>query len=732
MKLIIAEKPELGRYIVNAIDGTEKKGDGCIYRGDYAVTWAFGHLLTLMEPEDYDPAYANWSLEHLPFYFPEWEHKPKADEQGRKGESAAERLEKIGRLMKEAECVISAGDPDEEGQYIIDEIIHWHRYEGPVYRLNTNDTTVLGLQQALQNLSDNKEFEPRGVSAYARSVADIMVGINLSRFYTIMNRYRVGEGKTITIGRVQTPTLGLVVRRDKQIEAHVKEKYYIVEADALIGDVEFAVKYCPNRDNPHLDSNLLKDKTYASLIAGTLEGWSVRGYIKREMITEHPPLPFDLVELQSFASRKFGYDPSKTLAITQTLRDKHNAISYNRSDCRYLNENQFKEAAATMNTVAANIRYRHADLDMGRKSKAFNEEAAREAAHTAIIPQNQSLSLDKLTEEEKNIYLAIVQYYMTQFMPPARKEKTTFEAQTPEGGTLKATSVKILEQGYLSLFKNNPKDEDGETEETSYLSTLPSGDCDAVIIGSRITEKETAPPKRYTQASLNKDMTQIAKFVTDPEIKDLLLQKDKDKKGENGSIGTVATRAGIITNLIKRGFLEERGKNLISTPLGREMIEKLPEELTQPNLTAKWWSIQDDIQKGEADAEKLADNVFDMILSVFSEKFDGLHNSTANSDSNIVGACPLCGGTIYENQYSFRCGEYKEGCKFTVWKKSKLPSLAKTVITRSNMEDLLSGKAVEKTKLVSKAGNEYSGKIVLEIDKSNEQYPVQIRIQWRQ
>ena len=208
MKLIIAEKPMLARAIADAIDGSAVKRETYTEKGDYTIISAFGHLLTLKDPEDYDMKFKKWSLDTLPIYFDNWEKKP--------GEGKEERLSQIGALMKEAECVINAGDPDDEGQYLIDEIIHWFDFKGPVYRLSTGDTTKAALKKALANMKDNKDFENSGWSAHARSVADMMVGYNFSRYFTLINPHI----KMLTVGRVQTPTLGLVVTRDMAIENH--------------------------------------------------------------------------------------------------------------------------------------------------------------------------------------------------------------------------------------------------------------------------------------------------------------------------------------------------------------------------------------------------------------------------------------------------------------------------------------------------------------------------------
>ena len=227
MILVIAEKPSLGRDIADALPGSKHGSDRrYIQKGDYIITWVFGHMLSLKEPEDYDKKYKKWSLEQLPVYFPNWGQKIGEDSNNGKFESKAARVELIGELLEKSDSVIHAGDPDEEGQLLIDELLRWFNYKKPVMRLDTGDTTQGGLKKALSRMKDNKECEKEGMSAYARSVADLMVGVNMSRFFSCLN-----TGVLLTVGRVQTPTLGLVVARDMQIEGHEKTVYYDVMAD---------------------------------------------------------------------------------------------------------------------------------------------------------------------------------------------------------------------------------------------------------------------------------------------------------------------------------------------------------------------------------------------------------------------------------------------------------------------------------------------------------------------
>ena len=694
MKLIIAEKPMLARAIAAAIEGSSVNKDGYAVKGEYAIVAAFGHLLTLKEPEDYDAeVYGRWSLEALPIFFEDWGKKP--------GEGKEDRLNLIGRLLGEAECVIHAGDPDDEGQYLIDEILQWFKYSGPVYRLSTGDTTEAALRKALANLKDNKEFENYGWSAHARSVADIMVGYNFSRYFSLKNPHV----KMLTVGRVQTPTLGLVVTRDLAIEDHTKQRYFIIGADLTVQAADGKSKTVhtvlePAKDDPNLEDGRICDEDYAAETVDALKGKSFDGVkVEMKQLTEQPPLPFNLVKLQTYCSAKFGYEPGQVLEITQSLRDKHNAITYNRSDCQYLSEEQFKESPGTVRQVMANLSndpagkiFARLPIDTGLHSKAFNDKYI--SAHTAIIPQNRKLDITRLTEEERNVYLAIVKYFMAQFLPPAQKERTTLEAAV-EGEMLRAVSTKITSEGFLKLIRQSAGEQGSEQEEESELSNIEPGTYSAACTKAGAEAKETKAPPRYTKASLNEDMTRIARYVTDPRAKELLLEKDREKKGENGSIGTSATRSTIIDNLEARGFIESRGKQIRSTVLGRELYRILPEELKKPDMTGYWWAVQQEIQDGEVPWTDLTDSVFDMIQKVLDTEYpkvDAYHvPESMRRGKLLLGACPRCGRDVVEGTNGFGCSGYADGCRFVIWKTAKSGMMSHVEVTADMVHKWLSG-----------------------------------------
>lgn len=718
MILVIAEKPVLGKAIADALPGTATMKNGCIYKGDYIVTWVFGHMLSLKEPEDYDIGYKSWNINSLPIFFKDWQVKIGKNGNLNKGQiSKSQRVNQIGSLLKQADEVIHAGDPDDEGQLLIDELLRWFNYKGIVKRLDTANTTLVAMKKALSHMTDNKPHEPYGWSAYARSVADLMVGINMSRLFSCKNQ------TLLTIGRVQTPTLGLVVNRDLAIEGHHKQKYYTIACDINFNNDTVQADFIPSKTDSNLVDGHILSKEYAEQICNRLKGQTLKNInITKKIVYEAPPLPFNLVKLQTYCSGKFGYSPQQVLDITQSLRENHKAITYNRSDCQYLSEEHYKEAPVTMKAVIMNIRYKPKSLDMNLKSKCF--DSSKISAHFAIIPTNQKVNLDKLSEAEKNVYLAICKYYIAQFMPKAKKEQTNLSVELGNGEAIKAVSTVIIEQGYRSIFNEAEKDK------ASNLSKIPEGIYSGKITDTDIAEKETKPPSRYTKASLNEDMTCISKYVKDPKIKQLLLSKDEGKEGERGSIGTSATRSGIIESLVKRGFLREDGKKVISTALGRELYRILPDEIKKADMTAEWWSIQEEIQNGTVNYNKLIDSVYDTIKHIVTnvDNYPVVNSSIIaikKKGGAVIDKCPRCGGDIVETKTGFCCSNWKEptNCKFNIWKKSKSPLFAKTTFTAATVKKLLSGQSVKMKKLVSKTGKEFEAEVKMKDDPSSQYGP---------
>lgn len=681
--LIIAEKPELAKSIVNAIDGKLNKNDGYFEKGNYVVTWAYGHILRLKAPEEYDEENKNWDMKQLPIYFKNWGKIPI--------DKTRKQFNVIKKLINECDEIINAGDIDEEGQLLIDEIIEYCKFKGTVKRIQTSAFNEDYLKKALKNLEPNSKYETWGKSANARAIADYMVGINLSRYFSILN------GTTLSVGRVQTPTLGLVVNRDLAIENHIKEKYYDGYVDININGNIIKAKL-ENKDNI-----VYKNQNELKQILDKFINKNVKVNITKQIKNENAPLPFNLTKLQSHISKKYKIKPDETLKITQDLREKYHAITYNRSDSQYLNEEHYKEAPGVIKKVLNNIDLK-LDLDYSNlpHSKCFDN--SKVTAHHGIIPTSVDIDLSKMNDKEQKIYKEICMYYLIQFIRPIKKEITYLETDEQNGYKFKASSTKILDEGF-----NKYLDKTNNENQESVLSKISEGLYTGTINKSDIKEIETKPLAHYTQASLIEDMTRISKYVDDPEIKEILKRKDKDKEGENGSIGTSATRASIIQNLIKRGYIKEEKDKVISTELGREYYNILPDEWKKADLTAKWWIIQEEIRDGKADQNKLLDSILLDIKKVIAIKDVSKFKLKKNykNEKTIVGHCPLCGKDIIESNKSFYCSGFKEGCKFSVWK-----TIAGKKISKTNIKQLLeNGVTTEIKGFKAKSGKQFNAKL---------------------
>lgn len=675
--LVIAEKPELGRAIAAAIDGPTKENRGVIIKKNMVITWAYGHLLRLCEPQEYDEKYAKWNKEDLPIYFASWKLVPDGNKK--------DRVEQIRGLVSECDQIIHAGDPDDEGQFLIDEILDYIGNEKPVQRVYINDNTPDNIKKAFHDLSDNEPLRAIGRSAYARAVADYVVGINYSRLYSIALRM-----KGLSVGRVQSPTLGLIVSRDEIIDQHIKQKFYELEIPADVQDTTITMKLKPNSELLDDDKHILHKDALEELHK-QLQDSKHKLKITEKEVEQRPPLPFNLAKLQAHMNTKYGFDLSKTDTITQTLRDRYQAITYNRSDSQYLKVEHHKEAPQVISKVMEKLKETY-PVDYEIISPCFNDKFV--TAHHAIIPTQSDFNIDVLQEDERKVYEEISRYYIMQFLPPMKKRQVSASIKIKEG-ELRAVSTFILDEGWHQYFGKAIDKEDIEEDEDESRFDLKPGIYEASLHDGEVLEKETNPPKRYTQATLIRDMTSIAKYVEDKEIKELLKKKDKDKKGENGSIGTSATRSQIVEILIKRGYVEMKGKNIISTKLGKDFYHLLPPEVKTADLTAKWWVIQEDIKEGKADVETLVQSVLENFKPHLGQDFSKLRTTITypiDDDREEIGICPVCGNKIVEKPNNFGCVNWRNGCKFAIWKNDKFLLEIGKEPSRAMVEKLLKDK----------------------------------------
>lgn len=626
-RLFIAEKPELAKAIASQVASSFTKNDGYFEcsNGD-KVTWCFGHMLKLSDPEDYDSKYAKWNMADLPFCHVPWTKKISDDKK--------KQVNIIKSLTKNAQSIVNAGDPDDEGQLLVDELLEFFGNNKPVYRVLVNDYTPAIVKRALDGIESNSKYEHLGFQAEARSVADQLFGYNLTRGYTLQAR---SDG-VLSVGRVQTPILGLVVRRYREFNSHKKSYYYNVK-----GSFDFGVTYIGNyvvRDNdPVDDKKRIIDKVFAENIKNDIHG---KPAIIISAMTEkkqtNPPLPYNLLTLQSDASRKFGYKPDQVKAITQELREKYKLITYNRSDCEYLNEEMHNDAPAVLNIISQNSSvFKKVILNANSniKSRAFNSDKV--SAHHAIIPTQSTHDVSTLKEELKNIYFLIARAYIAQFYPKYEYDETTVITEC-SGYQFKTVSNVPTAWGWKTLYKNDVGNDDiadnpeAQNLDLRSLENNSQGNCTQGIF----EQKETKPAPLYTIATLLKDLTRAAKYIKDPKLKQILVDKDKDKASDHGSIGTPATRDSIIATLFNRGFLVEKGKNIIPTTTGEKLYDALPDTIKYPDMTAIWHEqIKEIRQKNEVQ------NFISQLMNFISSEI----NQVKQKQLNVVDKshkCPIC------------------------------------------------------------------------------------------
>jgi DNA topoisomerase-3 len=665
MRLFIAEKPDLARAIVDGLGGGNRK-EGYYDCGTDYVTWCFGHMLMLLDPEDYDARYSKWVMEDLPIVHMPWQKKPGTDKK--------QQLKIIIGLLKKADSVVHAGDPDEEGQLLVDEILSYANIQLPVKRLLINDNNKNVVQKALNNLRDNSEFKGMSIAAEARSVADQLYGYNMTRAYTLAAR-QAGYANVLSVGRVQTPILGMVVRRCRAFKAHQKAFYYNVTADFNMNSILFSGRYHIVDGDPVDEKNRLVNAQHAQAIAEHCKNKPAK-IVSAKTTTKHqpPPLPYNLLKLQTDAARKFGLKPDKVKDITQSLREKHKLITYNRSDCEYLSEEQHSDAPGVLAAIAATATVfapaiKHADAK--RLSRAFN--SSKISAHHAIIPTAATANFSTLSEAEQKIYQLIARAYIAQFWPNYSYDHTDMVVAVA-GHQFNVRAHISLVQGWRALYKNDTDNENIKEEEDALavdiraLQVAAEGSC----VDAQSTKMETKPQPLYTMATLLTDLTRVAKYIQDERLRKLLQAKDKGKEGEHGGIGTPATRDSIINTLFQRNYLLEQNKTIIASSAGEEFYDALPDQAKYPDMTALWHEQQQAIRAGEGDIESFIRELMEYI----TKEIEGVKQNGLQLKIQAH-ACPQCSKALRRIKGSkgffWGCSAYQEGCKYSCADKDNAP-----------------------------------------------------------
>lgn len=591
MKIIIAEKPSVAKTIAKFF-GATKPGDGCITGDGVAVTFCFGHLLEQATPEAYDEKFKKWDLGLLPIVPSSFKLLVKDD--------CKKQVKIIGELLNGATEIIHAGDPDREGELLVTEVLEHFNCKAPVKRLWLAALDDESIKKAIATMKEGCEYTNLKIAAESRARADWLVGLNLTRAWTIYGRQFNHE--VLSVGRVQTPTLGMIVRRDLEVENFKSRDFYQVE-----GSFPFAASWKP-ADSVQLDEDgRLLDKAVAQAIVDKVKNKpaTISKYESKEC-NSAAPLPYSLSALQQKASAKFGLSAQEVLDIAQALYETHKVTSYPRTDCRYLPESMHILTADTLKNLGVAV------ADVSIKSSAFNDKKV--TAHHAIIPTGKG-SAAGLNVNEKKIYDLILKSYISQFYPDFQYQQVNILIDC-QGESFAASGRTTIAEGWKVVFAGEAKDDD-EEEALPILPKLAQGD--SLVCGdAKVLSKKTTPPRHYTDGTLICDMTNVHKFVQDEEIKKRLR--------ETAGIGTEATRAGIIETLIKRKFIEKKGKQLISTPAGRSLIAALgTSTIVDVGTTGLFEGWLDEIANGRLSQEEF---LKDVVASVIKE-IDLLKSSDA-------------------------------------------------------------------------------------------------------
>lgn len=591
MRVFIAEKPSLAKAIAEVLPGRSVRGEGYIEVGDDRVTWCFGHLMRLADAHEYDEKYKFWKAADLPILPDEFKVKPNDHDAG-----YIKQINIIGRLVRKASHVIHAGDADREGHLLVQWVLNHVGVGGtPVSRLWLSANDPASVKKALAAMKPNAHYDNLYLSGECRSFADWMVGINLSRAYSLAFR-KHGSDHMVSVGRVQSPTLALIVERDRTIENFIPKTFFVpwilVEPKAGVG--AFKAKWLSDKHPALDDDGHLVDKDVGIGILKACTDAVVKE-VKQESKKEAAPLPYRLASLQAACSSRFGLTADKSLAVVQSLYEKHKLVSYPRTDCDYLPESQHAEAAEILKSIA--FRYREMSelidgADASIKSRAFNDKKI--SAHHAIIPTRGATAMvADLSDIELKVYDMIVRAYVAQFYPPHLYDATRIDILS--GGQLwRATGRVTTDAGWRAVIgQQSTDDEDDKKEgeqENQALPEVTNGEA-LTLKGRKIEEKATKPPGYYTDGSLLLDMENIHRVVqrrAKLEGPEALARTAKivAQLKEVAGIGTDATRSNILKLLTDREYACRVGKTIRSTDLGREVIDALPERVKSPEMTA--------------------------------------------------------------------------------------------------------------------------------------------------
>ena len=676
-RLVIAEKPSVAASIAAAL-GVKEKKDGYIEGGGYLISWCVGHLVELADAAAYGEQYKKWSYESLPILPEEWQYTVAAD----KGKQFAT----LKELMHRADVseVVNACDAGREGELIFRFVYEVADCNKPMRRLWISSMEDSAIKAGFADLGDGRDYDALYASALCRAKADWIIGINATRLFSCLYH------KTLNVGRVQTPTLKMLVDRGEAISHFKKEKYYHVRLD--LSGAEAA-------------SERISDKPGADTLKAACEAeTAVCVSLTKEKKTAAPPKLFDLTSLQREANKIYGYTAKQTLDLAQTLYEKR-LLTYPRTDSAFLTDDMGETAAKTVTMLSGKLPFMEGAEFTPDVSQTL--DSSKVSDHHAIIPTMElaKTDLSTLPESERNILTLAGARLLFAAAEPHIFEAVTavFSCAgtefTARGKTVLAGGWKDLERRYRATLKGKPDPEDMEEENT--LPELSEGQTFASLT-AKVTEHFTTPPKPHNEATLLSAMERAGNGDTNP---------DAERRG----LGTPATRAAVIEKLVKSGFAERKGKQLIPTQNGAALVSVLPDMLTSPQLTAEWENNLTQIAKGAADAGEFMQRIEAMARELVKENATADKSKaafTGGEEKPSVGKCPRCGCPVREGKKNYYCSN--RDCTFTMWKNDRFFEERKVTFSAKIAAALLkSGKANVKGLYSPKTGKTYDGTVVL-------------------
>jgi DNA topoisomerase-3 len=657
--LVIAEKPSVGQDLARVLKGPFKKGEGVLEGPEHVITWAVGHLVQLAEPDEYDPKFKKWKMDDLPIV-PDRFKLVVRDERSRKQMSVV--TKQIGR--DDVSEIVNACDAGREGELIFAYLYEKAKGDKPVQRLWLNSMTSAAMKEAFAALRPAGDFARLEQAARSRSEADWIVGMNATRAATI--RLRSSFDGAVSLGRVQTPTLALIARREEEIKAFVPEPYWLVDAGF---EADGARSY-EGRFHAGAKPRIATEAEALAIVAAC-EGrpGTITKLDKKEQ-REKAPMLYDLTTLQREANNRYGFSAKRTLGAAQRCYEEHKALTYPRTNSRYLPTDMVAEIKPIAELVGAQPEYRKGaeyvtGLDLLPLARVVNDEKVTD--HHAIIPTRSEHKLDKMSSDDRRIYDMVTRRFLAVFHPEAVFENTRVETTIGEGddGHVFRTRGKLLlVPGWRGVYDEvasadarPPKGEEDEGADQQ----LPKLEADEIVKTTKIASerKETKPPRRYSDASLLGAMETAGKLVDDEELREAM---------KESGIGTPATRAAIIERLITVGYVERDARALVATEKGLNVIRLLDAHmLTSPELTGSWEHRLGRIERGEDSREKFMSDI-----AGFAEQTVHKLDETLK-DVRIprakLGPCPVCGREISENRKGYSCWSREDpGCGFVIWK----------------------------------------------------------------